>query len=233
MIFSSGSVLIWFWHEGIAGLVKLVQEFPYLLYFLEELEDWHSFFFKCWVEFTRKAIYFWTFLHWEVLITDLISLLTTGVFRCCISLWFRLNELYISKNLSVSLGCPICWHIIVYIGLPWWFSWVNNLPAVQETWVRSLGWEDPLEKGKATHSSILAWRILWLFILVSYNPFYLCGINCNASFLIFFNLSPLSLFFFFLDSIASGLFSDFIFLVFSSGNIYFFPCPIPPLSLLP
>ena len=36
---------------------------------------------------------------------------------------------------------------------------VKNLPAVQETWVRSLSWEDPLEKGKATHSSILAWRI--------------------------------------------------------------------------
>ena len=36
---------------------------------------------------------------------------------------------------------------------------VEYLPAVQETWVRSLGWEDPLEKGTATHSSILAWRI--------------------------------------------------------------------------
>ena len=36
---------------------------------------------------------------------------------------------------------------------------VKNPPAMQETWVRSLGWEDPLEKGKATHSSILAWRI--------------------------------------------------------------------------
>ena len=35
---------------------------------------------------------------------------------------------------------------------------VNNLLAVWETWVQSLGWEDPLEKGKATHSSILAWR---------------------------------------------------------------------------
>ena len=32
---------------------------------------------------------------------------------------------------------------------------------MQETWVRSLGWEDPLEKGKATHSSILAWKIPW------------------------------------------------------------------------
>ena len=38
---------------------------------------------------------------------------------------------------------------------------VKNLPAMQETWVRFLGWEDPLEKGVATHSSILAWRIPW------------------------------------------------------------------------
>ena len=52
------------------------------------------------------------------------------------------------------------------IGYPLQYSWaslvaqlVKNLPAMQETWVRSLGWEDPLEKGRATHSSILAWRI--------------------------------------------------------------------------
>ena len=38
---------------------------------------------------------------------------------------------------------------------------VKNLPTMQETWVQSLGWEDPLEKEKATHSSVLAWRILW------------------------------------------------------------------------
>ena len=36
---------------------------------------------------------------------------------------------------------------------------VKNLPAVQGTWLQFLGWEDPLKKGKATHSSILAWRI--------------------------------------------------------------------------
>ena len=66
------------------------------------------------------------------------------------------------------------------IGYPLQYSWaslvaqlVKNLPAMQETWVRSLGWEDPLEKGTATHSSIplekgtathssiLAWRIPW------------------------------------------------------------------------
>ena len=38
---------------------------------------------------------------------------------------------------------------------------VKNLPAMRETWVGSLGWEDPLEKATATHSSILAWRIPW------------------------------------------------------------------------
>ena len=38
---------------------------------------------------------------------------------------------------------------------------VKNLPAMRETWVQSLGWEDPLEEGMGTHSSILAWRIPW------------------------------------------------------------------------
>ena len=52
------------------------------------------------------------------------------------------------------------------IGYPLQSSWaslvaqlVNNLPAMWETLVRSLGWEDPLEKGKAIHSNILTWRI--------------------------------------------------------------------------
>ena len=54
------------------------------------------------------------------------------------------------------------------IGYPLQHSWaslvaqpVKNLSVMWETWVRSLGWEDPLEKGKATYSSILAWRIPW------------------------------------------------------------------------
>ena len=66
------------------------------------------------------------------------------------------------------------WHAAVYgvaksqtwlsdwIELNWWIlvaQMVKNLPAVQETWVWFLGGEDPLEKGMATHSSILAWRI--------------------------------------------------------------------------
>ena len=54
------------------------------------------------------------------------------------------------------------------IGYPIQYSWaslvaqvVKNSPAMQETWVQFLGWEDPLEKRKATHPSILAWRISW------------------------------------------------------------------------
>ena len=54
------------------------------------------------------------------------------------------------------------------IGYPLQYSWaslmaklVKNPPAMWETWVRSLGWEDPLEKGKAAHSSILTWRVPW------------------------------------------------------------------------
>ena len=52
------------------------------------------------------------------------------------------------------------------IGYPLQYSWaflvaqtVKNLPAMQEAWVQCLGWEDPLEEGMATHSTILAWRI--------------------------------------------------------------------------
>ena len=52
------------------------------------------------------------------------------------------------------------------IGYPLQYTWacleaqtVKNLPAMRETWVWSLGWEDPLEEGMATHSSILAWKI--------------------------------------------------------------------------
>ena len=47
---------------------------------------------------------------------------------------------------------------------------VSNLLARQETWVRSLGWEDSLKKGMETHSSILAWRIPWKRSLAGYNP---------------------------------------------------------------
>ena len=54
---------------------------------------------------------------------------------------------YKEYRMSINIG-----------GLPWWLR-LKNLPAVQKTWVQSLGWEGPLEEEMATHSSILAWRI--------------------------------------------------------------------------
>ena len=58
-----------------------------------------------------------------------------------------------------GIGYPLqnCWASLVA-------QLVKNLPAMWETWVQTLGWEDPLEKGKATHSSILAWRIPWTVV---------------------------------------------------------------------
>ena len=75
-------------------------------------------------------------------------------------------HLYFSLGLSLSLGacfaiCEVgwkCWEINTSL-LPWaslGAQMVKNLPAMWETWVQSLDWEDPLEKGMATHSSIFA-----------------------------------------------------------------------------
>ena len=59
-------------------------------------------------------------------------------------------------------------YVSVFMPILYCFNWVSlvaqmvkNPPAVQKTWVQSLSWEDPLEKGMATHSSILAWIIPW------------------------------------------------------------------------
>ena len=52
-------------------------------------------------------------------------------------------------------------YVCIYVGLPSWFSSKKSRLSIQETQVRSLGQEDPLEKEMATHSSILAWKILW------------------------------------------------------------------------
>ena len=62
-------------------------------------------------------------------------------------------------SLSVSLYMYVFFWFSIYVGFP--SGSVKNLPAVQETQVRSLGQEDPLEEVMATHSSILAWRIPW------------------------------------------------------------------------
>ena len=65
---------------------------------------------------------------------------------------------------AISVVSMLC-SVVEDFRIDYWASLVaqlvKNLPAVQETWVQYLGWKDPLEKGRATHSSILAWEIPW------------------------------------------------------------------------
>ena len=61
-----------------------------------------------------------------------------------------------NKTIDVGNRMKVRWKMASLVA-----QLLKNLPAMQETWVRPLGWEDPLEKGMATHSSILAWRIPW------------------------------------------------------------------------
>ena len=77
------------------------------------------------------------------------SLIRLSLFLC-ISLYVFTWSFPLLKRTPVILE--------LYKGLPWW---LRNMPVVQETRVWSLSQEDPLEKGMATHSSILAWRIPW------------------------------------------------------------------------
>ena len=63
--------------------------------------------------------------------------------------WKRCLSTYLTGINAIDLGASLVTQT------------VKNPPAMQETWVQSLGWEGPLEKGMATHSSILAWRIPW------------------------------------------------------------------------
>ena len=82
-------------------------------------------------------------------VTQTVILFGDVLFNLLINLiWLCSSVLYLMT------GTPKIW------GLPWG-SVVKNLPAIQETQIWFLGWEDPLEKGMATHSSILAWRIPW------------------------------------------------------------------------
>ena len=64
----------------------------------------------------------------------------------------------LGRSIEEGIGYPF-----QYFGASLVAQLVKNLPAMRESWVQSLGWEDPLEKGKATQSSILAWRIPWAY----------------------------------------------------------------------
>ena len=71
---------------------------------------------------------------------------------------------------------------------------VKNLPSMQETQVQSLGWEDPLEKGMATHSSILAWRIHEQRIPAGYSSWGCKDLDTTEQLTSIFYLYPLHIF---------------------------------------
>ena len=102
----------------------------------------------------------------------------TSTFRCCFCFVFVFSfflDLFlhsfpvaywaIYQPGELIFQCPIFLPFHTMYTYNWWASLVAQrlkcLPAMWETWVRSLGWEDPLEKEMATHSSILAWKIPW------------------------------------------------------------------------
>ena len=84
-------------------------------------------------------------------------------------MYYRIEQRSTGDSNNVSLNCmdPLTYRCLkinttilsnLYQGFPL-AQTVKNLPAMQETWIRSLDWEDPLEEGMATHSSIFAWKI--------------------------------------------------------------------------
>ena len=84
---------------------------------------------------------------------------------CCPAVFLDSSTRFVVFILGFALLIILsCWNIgIIFIcrGASLVAQLVKNPPATWETWVQSLGWEDLLEKGKATHSSVLAWRIPW------------------------------------------------------------------------
>ena len=115
-------------------------------------------------------IIFYTFLGFIIFYNLLIYLLNLLIFT-----FFLLTDAFKDLNFPsiTALPASICFiylfifsYVLICSILIFPFhslvaQLVKNPPAMQETWVRSLCWEDPLEERKATHSSILAWRIPW------------------------------------------------------------------------
>ena len=120
--------------------------------------------------------------HWEYLLLVQKNFLhflscdgVAGPLSGCCSYFFSYRRIKLlsatSPGLPLMLSPPTaCWFVFFFshsaLGLKFAQAslvaqLVKNPPAMRQTWVQALGWKDPLEKGKATHSSILAWRIPW------------------------------------------------------------------------
>jgi len=92
---------------------------------------------------------------------------------------FDKQGLLYSTEKVYSISC-VCIHRYIYIWVSLVVQLVRNPPAIQETWIRSQDWEDPLEKGKATHSSIVAWRISWTIL---YSPWGHTGVTAQEKYI--------------------------------------------------
>ena len=108
------------------------------------------------------------FFHIGIYIMPSLSFITIISIDFCLINWSHFSSLSLHhhKFRFLSSFFPDSYHhpavrVIFLPGSSLVAHLVNHLPAMQETWVRFLGWEDPLEKEMATHASILAWRIPW------------------------------------------------------------------------
>ena len=99
--------------------------------------------------------------------------LVLSLWKLLVLLRFCLSPLRISGTHGV-------WGLILHGILPLVAQLVKNLPAMQETLVQSLGWEYPLEKRTATHSSILAWRVPWTILGVPKSPTWLSNFHFTS-----------------------------------------------------
>ena len=106
--------------------------------------------------FTVSGLTFRSLIHFEFIFVY-------GVRKCSKSILLYVAVQFSQHRLLKRLSLP---HCIFLPPASLVAQMVKLLPAIRETWVQSLVWEDPLEKGKATHSSILAWRMPWTVCIV-------------------------------------------------------------------
>ena len=120
--------------------------FPFLGIFLQKNET----------NYSNNDLIFYSFLFQNIPHPSPTSRLAKCRKRTC-NCWKKFLGTIDKKYFSQP---PCCWHVLLCRGFPG-RSVVNNLPAMQRTWVQSVGWKDSLEREMATHSTMPAWEIPW------------------------------------------------------------------------